>query len=188
MDYVVATTLSEVMAAAKKGNVIIDAQGANLGDFYYDGTFANNTVLKNAKFTYVYGLSLNGLVVFENCEFVSDHSYSANFSDGSTKGEVIFNNCYFDGWSSFGELITNVEMNNCTFDWNNPYSMLRFYQSAQLNNCNFIDIEGIDTNATGFVVELNNCTGIEGKIYNNGSNVGIWIVDGVDVSNTVTSW
>lgn len=185
---VTATTLAEVMEYAKKGNVIIDAQDANLGDFYYDGTFGNGTVLKNATFTYVYGASVNGVATFENCSFVSDHSYSANFSDGSYTGKVIFNNCYFDGWSSFGEAITYVEMNNCTFDWNNPYSMLRFYQNAKLNNCTFEDIEGIDTNKTGTVVELSNCTGIEGKIYNNGTNVGTWIVNGTDISDTVTSW
>ena len=186
--FVVAETLSEVMAAAKDGNVIIDAKGANLGDFYYNGTFGNGTVLKNATFTYVYGASVDGVATFENCNFVSDHSYSANFSDGSYTGKVIFNNCHFDGWSSFGDAITGVEMNNCTFDWNNPYSMLRFYQNAVLNNCDFIAIEGIDTNKTGTVVEFNNCTGIEGKIYNNGSCVGTWIVDGTDISSTVTSW
>ena len=189
---VTATTLAEVMAYAKNGNVIIDAQGANLGDFNYDGTFGNGTVLKNAKFTYVYGASVDGVATFENCEFVSDHSYSANFSDGSYTGKVIFNNCHFDGWSSFGDAITGVEMNNCTFDWNNPYSMLRFYQNAVLNNCKFIAIDGIDTNKTGTVVEFNNCTGIEGKIYNNTESgvvkVGTWIVDGVDISDTVTAW
>lgn len=184
----VATTLSAVMAIAKKGNVTIDAKGANLGDFNYSGTFGNGTILKNATFTYVYGASVDGVATFENCNFVSDHSYSANFSDGSYTGKVIFNNCYFDGWSSFGDAITGVEMNNCTFDWNNPYSMLRFYQNAVLNDCNFINIEGIDTNKTGTVVNFNNCTGINGKIYNNGSCVGTWIVDGTDISSTITSW
>ena len=184
----VATTLSEVMALAKKGNTTIDAKGANLGDFNYDGTFANGTVLKNAKFTYVYGASIDGVATFENCEFVSDHSYSANFSDGSYTGKAIFNNCLFDGWSSFGDAITGVEMNGCTFEWNNPYSMLRFYQNAVLTDCDFVAIEGVDTNKTGTVVEFVNCTGIEGKIYNNSSNVGTWIVDGVDISSTITSW
>jgi hypothetical protein len=185
---VTATTLSEVMSYAKNGNVIIDAQGAKLGDFNYDGTFGNGTVLKNAIFTYVYGASVNGVATFENCQFVSDHSYSANFSDGSFTGKVIFNNCIFDGWSSFGDAITGVEMNNCTFYWNNPYSMLRFYQNAELNNCTFAEIDGIDTNKSGTVVKFNNCTGIDGKIYNNGTCVGTWIVDGTDISNTVTSW
>ncbi len=184
----VATTLSAVMAIAKKGNVTIDAKGANLGDFYYSGTFGNGTILKNATFTYVYGASVDGVATFENCKFVSDHSYSANFSDGSYTGKVIFNNCYFDGWSSFGDAITGVEMNNCTFDWNNPYSMLRFYQNAVLNDCDFIKIDGIDTNKTGTVVTFNNCTGIDGKIHNNGSCVGTWIVDGTDISSTITSW
>ena len=192
VKYVVATTLAKVMAAAKEGNVIIDAKGANLGDYNYDGTFGNGTVLKNAKFTYIYGASIDGVVTFENCEFVSDHSYSANFSDGSTTGEVIFNNCYFDGWNSFGTIVTNVKMNNCTFDWNNPYSMLRFYQNAQLNNCEFINIDGIDNGeVAGTTVTLNNCTGIEGKIHNNTVKgtvmVSTWVVDGV-VLTDVSAW
>ena len=185
----VATTLSEVMALAKKGNTTIDAKGANLGDYYYSGTFANGTVLKNAKFTYVYGASVDGLATFENCEFVSDHSYSANFSDGPYTGKVVFNNCSFDGWSSFGDAITAVEMNKCTFkkDIGN-YGILRFYQDAVLNNCEFASsFEGVDTNKNGTVVNLNNCTGINGKIYNNGTVVGEWIVDGVKL-NGVTSW
>ena len=193
VQLVTATTLPEVMAAAKNGNVIIDAQGANLGDFSYDGTFGNGTVLKNAKFTYVYGASVDGVATFENCEFVSDHSYSANFSDGSYTGKVIFNNCYFDGWNSFGTTITSVEMNNCTFETViGPYSLLRFYQNAVLNNCVIKDsFDGIDTNMTGTVIELNNCTGIEGKIYNNTDGgvvkVGTWIVDGVELTD-VPAW
>ena len=185
----VATTLSEVMALAKKGNTTIDAKGANLGDYYYSGTFANGTVLKNAKFTYVYGASVDGLATFENCEFVSDHSYSANFSDGSYTGKVVFNNCSFDGWSSFGDAITAVEMNECTFKMDiGNYGILRFYQNAVLNNCEFASsFEGVDTNKNGTVVNLNNCTGIDGKIYNNGTVVGKWIVDGVELNN-VTSW
>lgn len=186
---VTATTLSEVMAAAKNGNVVIDAQGANLGDFYYSGTFGNGTVLKNAKFTYVYGASVNGTVTFENCEFVSDHSYSANFSDGSTTGDIIFNNCLFDGWSSFGTIVTNVEFNNCTFQKSYNYGILRFYQTAQLNNCTFADsFEGVDTNVTGNKVELTNCTGVDGKIFNNGDMKGIWFVDGNDISDSIKSW
>ena len=185
----VATTLAEVMTLAKKGNTTIDAKGANLGDFNYDGYFANGTVLKNAKFTYLYGASVDGVATFENCEFVSDHSYSANFSDGSYAGKVIFNNCLFDGWNSFGTAITGVEMNNCTFQKTYNYGILRFYQNAELKDCTFADsFEGVDTNKDGTIVKLNSCTGIEGKIYNNGAVVGTWIVDGVDISSTVTSW
>ena len=192
-QYAIASTLAEVMALAKKGNTIIDAKGANLGDYNYSGTFANGTVLKNAKFTYVYGASVDGVATFENCQFVSDHSYSANFSDGSYTGKVIFNNCYFDGWNSFGTAITSVEMNNCVFETViGPYSLLRFYQNAVLNNCEIkASFDGIDTNKAGTVVELNNCTGIEGKIYNNTDNgvvqVGKWIVNGVELTD-VPAW
>lgn len=181
------STLAELDEALKAGVKEIDAQGANLGDFYYDAKFTDGAVIKNAKFTYFYGGNVEGTVTFENCEFVSDHSYSANFDSGN--GNIIFNNCLFDGWSSFGTAITNVKMNGCTFQKSYNYGMLRFYQTAQLNNCTFAEnFEGVDTNVTGKKVELTNCSGIEGKIYNNGDNVGIWVVDGTDISGTVTSW
>ena len=180
-------SLTDLEDAASVPGAVIDAQGANLGDFNYDAKFANGVVVKNAKFTYFYGGNVEGTVTFENCEFVSDHSYCANFDSGN--GNIVFNNCTFDGWSSFGTAITNVEMNNCTFQKSYNYGVLRFYQTAQLNNCTFADnFEGVDTNATGYKVEFTNCTGIDGKIYNNGSNQGIWVVNGTDISSTVTSW
>ena len=187
------STMAELEAAVKAGAKLIDAQGSNLGDYNYGVKFTDGTVLKNAKFTYMYGASVDGTVTFENCEFVSDHSYSANFSDGNTTGNIIFNNCLFDGWSSFGTTITNVEMNGCTFKWNNPYSMLRFYQDAQLKNCVFEAIDGIDNGeVSGTTITLTNCTGIEGKIYNNTLKNGTvmiskWIVDGVELTD-VPAW
>lgn len=181
------STMADLEAAVKAGAKLIDAKGANLGDFNYDVVFQDGTVLKNAKIPYMYGGGANGTVTFENCEFVSDHSYSCHFDNGN--GKLVFNNCVFDGWNSFGTAITNIEMNNCTFRMTYNYGILRFYQNAQLNNCTIeASFEGIDTNVTGTVVELTNCTGIEGKIFNNGDMVGTWIVDGVDISDSITSW
>ena len=186
-DAVFVSSYKEINEAIKAGKKVLDANGTNFGDFYYDVKFPDGTILKNAKFTYFYGGNVTGTVTFDNCEFVSDHSYAANFDSGN--GNIIFNNCLFDGWSSFGTAITNVEMNNCTFQKSYKYGILRFYQTAQLDNCTFEDsFEGVDTNVTGQKVEFNNCTGIDGKIFNNGSNKGIWIVDDTDISKSVTSW
>lgn len=177
--------ITELDKAIKDGATVIDAKGANLGDFYYGAKFTDGVTIKNAKFTYFYGGNVEGTVTFENCEFVSDHSYSANFDSGN--GNIIFNNCLFDGWSSFGTAIKNVEMNNCTFNKTYNYGIVRFYQNAQLNNCTFADnFEGVDTNQTGTEVHLNNCTGIENKIFNNGDKVGIWYVDGVKLTDVPT--
>ncbi len=183
----VVDTLDGIQAAIDSGIKVIDANGANLGDFNYDVVFADGVTLKNAKIPYMYGGGATGTVTFENCEFVTDSSYSCHFDNGG--GNLIFNNCTFDGWNSFGTAITGVEMNNCTFKMSYNYGILRFYQDAVLNDCVFeSSFEGVDTNLTGTTVSFNNCTGIEGKIFNNGSMVGNWFVDGVDVSATVTSW
>lgn len=185
------SNLRELQEAIDAGATVIDAQGANLGDFDYDVVFKDGTVLKNAKLSYMYGGGVNGTVTFENCEFVSDHSYSCHFDNGS--GNIIFNNCTFDGWNSFGTAITNVEMNNCTFLKSYKYGVLRFYQNAQLNNCTFADnFEGIDNGeVAGTTITLTGCTGIDGKIYNNTVSgtvmVGKWIVDGVELTD-VPAW
>lgn len=187
----VISSMKELSEAAKKGVKLVDANGANLGDFYYDVVFTDGMVVKNAKFTYFYGGGVNGTVTFENCDFVSDHSYSANFDNGN--GNVIFNNCLFDGWNSFGTAITGVEFNDCTFQMTYNYGILRFYQDAKLNNCTFLaSFEGIDNGeVSGTTIEFTNCTGIEGKIYNNivkGVTMqSTWIVDGVELEN-VPAW
>ena len=181
------STMADLEAAIASGAKVIDAKGADLGDFNYDVVFQDGTVVKNAKLSYMYGGGINGDVTFENCEFVTESSYACHFDNGS--GNIVFNNCVFDGWNSFGSAISSVEMNNCTFRKTYNYGILRFYQNAVLNNCTFeSSFEGIDSNVTGTEVQFNNCTGIDGKIYNNGSVVGTWIVDGVDISGQVTSW
>lgn len=45
------STLTELMGAIKDGYKVIDAQGNNLGDFSYDGTFTEGVVVKNASGT-----------------------------------------------------------------------------------------------------------------------------------------
>ncbi|MBO5122103.1 MAG: S-layer homology domain-containing protein [Oscillospiraceae bacterium] len=179
-----ASSLTDVKDAINSGALIVDAQGATLGDFYYTVKFTDNVTVQNAKFTYFYGGNVQGTVTFENCEFVSAHSYSANFDSGN--GNIIFNNCTFDGWSSFGTAIKHVEMNNCTFLKTYNYGVLRFYQDAVLNNCTFADnFQRIDSNLTGTEIHFNKCTGIDGKVFNNGSTIGKWFVDGKDVSSTI---
>ncbi|OCA80765.1 TasA family protein [Bacillus sp. FJAT-27986] len=187
---VIVSSMAELNEAIAAGATVIDANGANLGEFYYSAAFPDGTILKNAKFTSFYGGKATGTVTFDNCEFVTEKSYSAHFDSGN--GNIIFNNCLFDGWNSFGKDITNVEMNNCTFQKSYKYGSLRFYQDAQLNNCTFDDsFLWIDTNVTGTTVEFDNCTGIDGKIFNkitdNVEQKGIWIVNGADISDTVGS-
>lgn len=185
---VVVGTITELKEAIDNGAKVLDLNGTNLGDFNKeDILFTDGMVIKNAKFTYFYGGDVQGNVTFENCEFVSDHSYCANF-DGGT-GNLTFNKCLFDGWASFGSAVSGVELNNCTFQKTYNYGIVRVYQNTTVNNCTFLDsFEGFDTNVTGTVVNFNNCTGIEGKIFNNDSKVGTWIVDGEDISASVTSW
>lgn len=181
--------LKNALANAAGDPVIVDAGGSNLGDLD-DVTFGDGTVITNAVFSGdenhgSYGNDANGTVTFVNCTFTSGYAYAAHFDGGD--GELVFINCTFEGWNSFGTAIKDLTFENCTFGHNGYFGLVRVYQNATFTDCTFeSDFEGVDTNKTGTVVHFNNCTDIAGKIYNNGSNVGTWYVDGVQVS--VTSW
>lgn len=185
------SNLDDVKAALENANgepVIIDANGADLGDVD-DVTFNDGSVLKDATFSGEsnYGQNVNGTATFVGCTFASTKSYAAHFDGGN--GEIVFIDCHFEGWNSFGTAITGLTFKNCTFGNNGNYGIVRVYQDATFENCTFeSDLEGVDTNVTGTTVHFNNCTGIEGKIYNNADNVGNWFIDGTDVSSQVKSW
>lgn len=150
--------------------VVINANGANIGDLNYGLTTANvpagsTVTIKNAVVEgQSYGNAVAGTVIFENCTFTNDWAYSIHFDAGN--GDVIFKNCTLEGWCSFGSAINSVTMENCTLKGNGIYAMYRFYQNTTLTNCT---IECNDTNSTddypdgisavnGAVVTLNGCT------------------------------
>ena len=180
--------VKDAIANANGEPIIIDANGADLGDVD-EVTFSDGSVLKDATFSGVdnYGNDVNGTVTFTGCTFTATNAYAAHFDGGN--GEIIFVDCHFEGWNSFGTAVTGLTFKNCTFGSNGTYGLVRVYQDATFENCTFeTALEGVDTNVTGTTVHFNNCSGIEGKIHNNGANVGIWFIDGVDVSSTATSW
>ena len=128
----------------------------------------------------------SGTVTFKDST-ITGATYGIHF-DGSAGGNIVIDNCVITGWTSFASTIENVTISETEFAKGN-HNKLRFYQNAELNNCTFADsFEGVDTNQNGTVVKINNCTGVEGKIFNNGDVVGTWFVNGEDISSTVTSW
>ena len=167
--------------------VIIDANGADIGDTdgvkFQDGVTVMNATVSGAS---NYGNKAYGTVVFENCTFASTNSYAAHFDGGSDNSHLIFRNCTFSGWNSFGTAIKGITMEGCTFDFNGNYGCVRFYQPATVSNCVFTDAFRWMDVAKDVKVSIDNCTGLEGKIFNY-SGTGTWVVDGVDVSAQITT-
>ena len=128
----------------------VDAQGADIGDLDYalstdsvkEGT---QVTIKNAVVSSKsYGNMVNGTVVFENCKFTAG-LYSIHFADDSKTatgtGVVIFKNCDFVGWNSFGSGLKAVEMYDCTLVDNGTYGIIRSYVDLYMENCS-IDVTG----------------------------------------------
>jgi len=169
----------------------------------WDGIISHKTTLTDTTFdnctfdattdnrsNAIYGGTINGETVFENCEIKAD-VYGINFS--YVNGTLVLRNCDITGWNSFGGAKTaggesKVIVENCRFH-KGDYGVLRFYQNAEVKNCTFDDdFEGLDCNADGKTITITNCTGLDGKIYNNSTHTNTWIVDGIDISADVTSW
>lgn len=171
----------------------------------WDGIISHNDTLTDSTFTNctfstedddnrvnaIYGGTVNGTVTFDGCTIYGD-VYGMNYS--YVNGTLIVKNSTITGWNSFGKAKTaggesKVIFENCTFEKSNYFGMLRFYQNAEIKNCTFSDdFEGIDVNADGCTITITDSPTANGKIHNNGSHNGTWIVDGNDISDTVTAW
>ncbi len=185
----------------------VTANGINFtssNDDTWDGIISHNTTLTDSTFdgctfdaqadgrdNAIYGGTANGNVVFENTTIKAD-VYGVNFS--YVNGTLTFRNCDITGWNSFGANKTaggesKVVFENCTFHNSGYYGTLRFYQNAEIKNCMFDDnFDWVDVNANDVTVTLTGCTGLpNSKIFNNGTKVGTWIVDGTDISDSVTA-
>ena len=168
---VVVNSVAEFVALAKADieaggtELAYTALGANVGSL--DGTNfvpAGVTVtLRDAKVT---GISRNnsayGTLVFDKCSFSNNSAYSINFIGGN--GHVVFNNCEFVGWCSFGSV--TVEMNNCSVAGNGKYALVRSYNTFAMNNCT-IDCTNTNTSDNyhdgvsiggGAVMTMTGCT------------------------------
>ena len=153
--------------AAVNGNVIVDANGAELN---LNTTFTTAMVpagktatIRNANVTgRSYGNKVNGDVVFEGCSFNNANgAYSIHFDGG--KGNVFFKNCALFGWNSFGTL-NSISLEDCTLEGNGTYALLRSYTALSLTNC-VVDItnanhedewpEGVEAIEGGTLTETN---------------------------------
>lgn len=154
----------------EKGKV---ATGVINGEFV-DCVFEGDYALRNMK--------LGEKASFDGCEFIG-LVYGVHFDGATTTNtELVFNDCDFTGWNSFGTAITKVTMTGCRFhhSGDNGYGRLRFYQNAVVENSTFDErYDGIDFGDLG-----NGQGGLEstftGCAWTNKNIVDLFVFTGLD--------
>ncbi len=130
------------------GATIVGATFTNDNDYLVNSTTVNGT-FKDCVFTDCDGLRYcyaGETVVFENCVFDTDF-YGVHFDDGAN--DVIFKNCSFTGFNTFGSGLTKLTLENCTFKYNGKggYNGINMWGNTDLINCTFV----FDGSATEWV-------------------------------------
>ena len=121
------------------GATVVGATFTNDNDYLANSTTINGT-FKDCVFTDCDGLRYcyaGETVVFENCVFDTDF-YGVHFDGGAN--EVLFKNCTFTGFNTFGSAITKLTMEDCTFKYNGNggYNGVNLWGDSELTNCTFV--------------------------------------------------
>ena len=151
------------------GATVVGATFTNNNDYLVNNTTINGT-FQNCVFTNCDGLRscyAGETVVFENCVFDTDF-YGVHFDSGAN--DVVFKNCTFTGFNTFGAEITKLTMEGCTFKYNGKggYNGLNLWGNAELTNCTFVfdgsaSYEWVDLRNDNQTVTFTNCVVTDGK-------------------------
>lgn len=133
-----------------EGTVFTGQSDLNINGATVEGaTFSNtggsavrstiNGTFKNCKFEGVNGLRYcyaGETVEFEGCEF-SGSTYGAHFDGGAN--DIIFRDCTFSGFNTFGAEVTSLTLEGCTFVGNGKsgYNGVNLWGSTTLKDCEF---------------------------------------------------
>lgn len=176
------------------GATIVGATFTNNNDYLVNSTTINGT-FKDCVFTNCDGLRYcyaGETVVFENCVFDTDF-YGVHFDGG--ENEVVFRNCTFSGFNTFGSDLKKLTMENCTFKYNGKggYNGINMWGNTDMIGCTFVfddsaSYEWVDLASSNQTVSFTNCvvtngtteTPIKDVVGNYGDNNTI-IIDGVTV-------
>lgn len=154
----------------EKGKVATGVINGEFVDCVFEGEYA----LRNMK--------LGAKASFDGCEFIG-LVYGVHF-DGvtTTNTELVFNDCDFTGWNSFGTAITKVTMTGCRFHHSGKggYGRLRFYQNAVVSSSTFdetydgIDFGNLGNGQGGLESTFTDCT------WTNKNIVDLFVFTGLD--------
>ena len=123
-----------------------------------NGTFKNCTFDGHETLRWCY-TKAGETVVFENCT-INTTLRGIHFDE--MNGDVIFRNCYINGFNAYSGTGT-ITFENCVFGYSNSnYNGLNIYTSTNLINCRFEYVSGktnfIDMEGTGKTLTITNCT------------------------------
>ena len=121
------------------GATVVGATFTNDNDYLVNSNTINGT-FKDCVFTDCDGLRYcyaGETVVFENCVFDTDF-YGAHFDGGAN--DVLFKNCTFTSFNTFGSALTKLTMEGCTFKYNGKggYNGVNLWGNSELTNCTFV--------------------------------------------------
>ena len=173
-----------------KGATVEGATFSNPNGSAADQTI--NGIFRNCTFDGTNGLRwayAGETVVFENCIFTGD-TYGAHFDGGAN--DILFKDCTFSGFNTFGAAIPLVKFDGCTFKSNNRsnYNGANLWGSTEMINTKFefdgtCDYEWIDACSNDKSYKFTDCKLNNGSIINfdylSARNAGTKItIDGVD--------
>lgn len=151
------------------GATVVGATFTNDNAYLVNSTTINGT-FKDCVFTNSDGLRYcyaGETVVFENCVFDTDF-YGVHFDGGANP--VVFKNCTFSGFNTFGSVLTKLTLENCTFKYNGKggYNGINMWGNTELTNCTFVfdgsaSYEWVDLCGDNQTVTFTNCTVTNGK-------------------------
>ena len=151
------------------GATVVGATFTNDNDYLVNSTTINGT-FKDCVFTDCDGLRYcyaGETVVFENCVFDTDF-YGVHFDGGAN--DIIFKNCTFSGFNTFGSAVTKLTMENCTLKYNGKggYNGINLWGDTEMTNCTFVfdgsaSTEWVDLVNNNKTVTFTNCVVTDGK-------------------------
>ena len=151
-----------------KGATVVGATFTSEGNYLVKQQTINGT-FKDCVFTNSDGLRsciAGETVVFENCVFDTDF-YGVHFDSG--KNDVVFKNCTFSGFNTFGAALTKLTLENCTFKYNGKggYNGINMWGNTELTNCTFVfdgsaSYEWVDLCGDNKTVTFTNCVVTDG--------------------------
>jgi len=152
------------------GKLNITADGAAVKNLNFNNGSSRGGYI-NAKDVLVEGCTVVGGNGFRSCytkgtvtfkdSTITGSVYGIHF-DGSAGGNIVIDNCVITGWTSFASTITNVAIEDTTFEKGN-YNQLRFYQNAQLTNVEFNENMNIDFGKDEVKADFDGCTVADGS-------------------------
>ena len=134
------------IVGANDGSTVVGGENTSTG---FGSNFGKNTTIKNITFSGAsngvrYSYATGGDTTFDNCTFEGGSTYGFHI-DESKGATFTFNNCTFVGFNAFAGDLEKVIFNNCTFLHNGNYGHTNIWSTAEFNNCTFGDNASVGT-------------------------------------------